>query len=1065
MNRNPGRVSQRGFTLTEVMVATAIMIVIFVAILMLYDNANKIFKTSNESADMQQNLRVAYDRLIADVRMAGFDYKRGGPMMPGQTAAAWAPARDYAAGTIVTPTTPNGHTYRATTSGTSSNSEPAWPVVADATIVEFGATPPITWQENGAAVYEQPDEQIEFAGETAITMRSNYDYSAGQAGDVDHGREPALELASDGHFPLVTTGNDEIVTYALVSNRAAAGVAPNNQSIEMYLDINSGGSPTRTAHPGGDPERLVRITGVDLTNDNPPYTLYRFTFDNQGTVQRTPLADNIRSLNFFYFADSAGQVALRDADGDLAPNIGGGGQYNPTVAGSWNAPERLVRSRIRSIRVRLIGMSPAADRAFNDDSVETGMYNSTDSAGVPEFVADTVTPHNRRVAADTVVSPRNLGMTGLPQNFLTPPPAPTITSVCSGYCAVTVINWNPNTTNPNASYVVLWDTDENGSFSNALDAGTSNTFAVDLTQHNVSGSFYFKVRADNAGGSATSESFGPVSARNDTTPNLATNIAATGGATPALPGVVRLTWTAPVTNAGGTVSCTTGSPSVSTYLREIKGFRIYRSTNPNVPIVPANLQVDENTSGVDAPNTDGYGNYTWEDRNVSCGNDYYYRVITVEWCAADPAYNTSNNASSAVSDASPSTASNGIAGRPGSSGTPAVAVNLQTAPPAPAEPPLGMIPSTCDNATNNCAVSIRWSKVTIDTANNPIAIDEYELERTQYLLGVPVGPAVTIPISGALALPDSYVTHIDNVPEHDPVSFANYSYQYRVRAVQDFPCPSGVFGDVAHFPPPCTFTGSVVVQTGASSGDGLTPASSWVMAAGDSIQVVPPAGTTLTSTTMRVIDGSGNLISTETSLFSPAPFGWDSQTPGEVYMVTLTMTNDATPPCTEQLVRYIQQEPLPACAVTTFSEQNSILLNTATTYQLKLDLINEGAEAMNLTALRFNWTQPNRIQWQNVKFPSTATATVVGPGTTSGDYTVILSPRPGQLSPSDVTVNASGTRSILLNMARTNGNPANITPAVINSICVQYTLVSQPGFTFSCQIKPDADAANPTSCN
>lgn len=1066
MNPRPDRVRERGFTLTEVMVATAIMIIVFVGILMLYDNANRVFRTSNESADMQQNLRVAYDRVIADVRMAGFDYKRGGPLLPGQTPAAWAPSRTYSAGTIVTPTTPNGHTYRAMNDGTSGNMEPSpWPVTTGGTVVETGATPQITWQENGNAVYEQPDEQIEYAGSTALTIRANFDYSAGQPGDVDHGREPALETASGGHFPVITTGNDEIVTYALVSNRAAAGTAPNNQSIQMYIDINSGGSPTRTAHPGGNAERLVTITGVDLTNNNPPYTLYRFTFDGTGTVQRTPLADNIRSLNFFYYADASGRVPLRDAAGALAPNVGGGGQYDPADPATWTAAERLVRSRIRGIRVRLIGMNPVADSNFADDSVETGVFSATDSAGFPVFASDTVALRNRRVAADTLVAPRNLGMSGMPQSFLQPPPAPTITSVCYGYCAITVVNWTPNTNTPNASYVVLWDTDAAGSFSNALDAGTSNTFAVDLTSQDVSGEFYFKVRATNQGGSAESAVFGPVSAQNATVPNLATNVAATGGANPALPGVVKLSWTAPVTNASGSVSCTTGSPSVSNYIREIKGFRIYRSTNANVPINPANLQVDENTSGTDAPTTDGYGNYVWEDRNVSCGNDYYYRVIAVEWCAADGDYNTSGNANSAVSGPSPATSSDGVRGRPGSSGTPAIPVNLQTAPPAPATPPLGMDPSVCDSATNNCAVSIRWSKVTTDTDNAPIAIDEYELERTQYVLGTQVGSPVTIPVTGALAMPGSYVTFTDNVPEHDTTTFVNYTYRYRVRAVQTNPCPSGAFSSYAEFPPPCTFTGSVVVQTGASTGDGLTPASAWVMAAGDTIQVVPPEGTTFTNTNMRIVDGNGGIVFEQDTAVSPAYFPWDNQTPGEVYTVTFTMTNNATPPCTEQIVRYIQQEPLPACALTTFAEQNSILANTATEYQLKLDLINEGAEAMTLTALTFNWTRPERITWQNVKFPSTASATVVGPGTTSGDYSVNLNPLPTQLTASDVTVNGNGVRSLLLNMARTSGNPANITPAVINSICVHYRLASQPGFTFSCQIKPDAAEGNPESCN
>jgi len=170
MSSMVNRSRQRGFSLAEVMVATAILVVILVGILTLYDRANKVFKSGNEAAELQQNVRIAYDRMIADIRMAGFDYKRGGPLMPSQTAAAWASARTYSAGTLVTPTPPNGHTYRATNAGTSGASQPSWPTAVGATVIESGATPPITWQENGGAVYEQPDEQIEYAGATASRL-------------------------------------------------------------------------------------------------------------------------------------------------------------------------------------------------------------------------------------------------------------------------------------------------------------------------------------------------------------------------------------------------------------------------------------------------------------------------------------------------------------------------------------------------------------------------------------------------------------------------------------------------------------------------------------------------------------------------------------------------------------------------------------------------------------------------------------------------------------------------------------------------------------------------------
>jgi hypothetical protein len=1070
MNRKHTYQSQRGYSLAEVMVAVAVTVIIFVGILMLYDRANETFKKSNESADMQQSVRIAYDRVLADVRMAGFDYKRGGPMLPGQTAAPWTAARGYSSGTIVQPTTPNGHTYRALNDGTSGPTEPnPWPTTTADTVIETTATPPITWQENGGAVYEQPDEQIEYAGATAITIRGNFDYSAKQTGDTDFGRESSLETAN---FPVVTTNNDEIVTYALVSNRAPSGTAPNNQSVTMYVDMNTGTVNTTTnkyrmAHPGGRAETLKTISGVDLTNNNPPYTLYRFTFNATGEVQRIALADNIRSLNFFYYTDASGQVPLRDAAGALAPSVGGGGQYDPSVAGSWNAAERLVRSRIRGVRVRLIGMNSQPDPKYVDTSAETGSLASTSTAGVPVFGADTIASNYRRVVADTMVAPRNLGLTGMPQTFLQPPPAPSIQSVCTGYCGIAVVNWNPNTTNPNASYVVLWDYTATGSFSNAFDAGTSNTFAVDLTDADLTQNFYFKVRASNQGGSAESAVYGPVVAKNTTQPNVPqTIIASGGGVTAALPSKIRLTWTAPVTVAQGSVSCApSGTPAVTNFLREIKGFRIYRSTSSSVPLNSTTLRVDENTSGTDAPTTDGYGNFTWDDPYVSCGVDYYYRIEAVEWCAANADYNSPSVVARAISDAAPTS---GVRGRVGSTGTPAAPVNLLTSPLAPDVPPPGLLNSVCDSVTNICTIRMSWSKVTTDTTGAPINIEQYELERTQYLNGTATGPSTYTTIS-APATTVSTLVYTDTAPQHDS-SFLNYTYGYRVRAVQTSPCLSGAFSTLALFPPPCSFSGSIYILTGVSVGDGLTPATAWVMNAGDTIEVRPPTGTTFAYTTMRLTDTAGTLITTYSSSTSPSLFTWANLDPGIIYIATFTMTSTAFPPCTEQVVRYIQQEPLAACAIRTYATQSSIVANTATDLQLKVDLINGASEALNLTAVKFNWTQPNRILWNSVKFPSTATATVTGPGATSGDYTVTLSPRPAQLTASDVQIPSLGTRSLLLNMSRCtgggcSGSTGDVDPTILNSICVQYTIASQPGYSFSCRIKPDLSSANPTTCN
>ena len=52
--------------------------IIMAIALLIYDRSNKIFKTSVESADMQQNTRAAFDRMVSEIRMMGFDYDRDG---------------------------------------------------------------------------------------------------------------------------------------------------------------------------------------------------------------------------------------------------------------------------------------------------------------------------------------------------------------------------------------------------------------------------------------------------------------------------------------------------------------------------------------------------------------------------------------------------------------------------------------------------------------------------------------------------------------------------------------------------------------------------------------------------------------------------------------------------------------------------------------------------------------------------------------------------------------------------------------------------------------------------
>ena len=165
--------NERGYTLMEIMVAVAIFAVIIMAALLLYDRSNQVFKQSVESSDMQQSTRVAFDKLAADLRMAGFDYDRDGTPF-GALASTWKGTTAYTTGMLVQPSNPNGHTYVCIAGGTSAAAEPSWPTGDKEVVLEKTGT--VQWQEHGDLQYQQPDEQIEYAGRSAVVIRANFNY-------------------------------------------------------------------------------------------------------------------------------------------------------------------------------------------------------------------------------------------------------------------------------------------------------------------------------------------------------------------------------------------------------------------------------------------------------------------------------------------------------------------------------------------------------------------------------------------------------------------------------------------------------------------------------------------------------------------------------------------------------------------------------------------------------------------------------------------------------------------------------------------------------------------------
>ncbi|MGH7371156.1 MAG: PilW family protein [Candidatus Methylomirabilales bacterium] len=81
------RRSEAGFSLAEVLTATAISGVVLLALYLLYDLNQVTFVKGEQQADLQQNARIAVDRIVRELRLAGGE-RQTPPVIPASCATA-----------------------------------------------------------------------------------------------------------------------------------------------------------------------------------------------------------------------------------------------------------------------------------------------------------------------------------------------------------------------------------------------------------------------------------------------------------------------------------------------------------------------------------------------------------------------------------------------------------------------------------------------------------------------------------------------------------------------------------------------------------------------------------------------------------------------------------------------------------------------------------------------------------------------------------------------------------------------------------------------------------------
>lgn len=1106
MIRNGNRQrSQRGFTLAEILVTTAIFAVIMIAALAVYDKSNRTFKSSTEAADLQQATRIAFDKLVSDLRIAGFDYNRGG--VPNLVnAPAWAASTNYPVNSQVD--AGNGLLYTCTQSGISGGAPPPWGTTLGSITVDGT----VKWRtDSNGAQYEQQDEQLEYIGQTAIAIRANFDYYSDSANadglenyDVSKSKgnsekinyTPMDPTTNTPIFPYVTTGNDEIVIYALRS----ADATKNTSKISFWADV----TIPRSAYPPKGAEKMVTITGIDTTNDNPPYSLVRMTVNDadQATwtidaAKATPIAENIRSLQFYYYKDFQGSQILSDAtntnfdtgynaDGstfstkDKTKNcggnpcytgaIGGDGQWDATnVGGTARYDNRTWRGQVSSIRVEVVGMGAAPEPGYNNAN-ET----ITSIKGYKQY------------KLSSLVVPRNLGLTGFPEPSYAVPAPPTITGACVGHCDAPVLFWSPPV-GGGPVYQYQIESDINANFATASTviigdpSATSAILSDDGTDPSVT--HYYRMYAVNDNGrSIASDPPFSVKPLNTTQPNPISNLAVTTDQA----NQITLTWQAPAKNVSGkdTLSCTAGltAPSASDIpSAELLKYKIWRGTSPSFDPTNNEGVLVLDTTDESQPGGAAGATLTWIDTGAvlagrkkpnsrsapAACTPYYYRIQAVDRCILNNSYNKSGNAKDSGSTLFPT-------------GTITISGQAQNAaaPAAPANLAVDLANSACPfNAGTNCKIILTWNKVLADTAGNAVGIDVYRITRQRKKIMDPTfaaDPTFTPQdVSGFSATGGSTASWTDTPTYKDASDGQPWYYRYTVAAKI---CTTySAESNTADYPTLCTTNAIIVApkanNVGTATGD--SPASAWLFDYLDSIDVTNSGPNPITSVKFDVKTYPGGALFSTQTISTPGPYSlvWPNNgTDLQIYEVDITVK---TAICTETRIKYVQDAKAANCALqlTATSSVSSSTSGSTTTSVVTYTIKNTGSEDIILNrtvaAPPLNaFTGTIDVTWKDPDGQhADMTFTSINYSSTADNFSTATSPTSRSIPTALTKITAGGSQTITLQFQYRKQDP-NLAATPATKICIGYQLNSEANVTKHCNVVGQAGTtANPTSCD
>jgi prepilin-type N-terminal cleavage/methylation domain-containing protein len=660
------------------------------------------------------------------------------------------------------------------------------------------------------------DEQIEGAWDAAVFVR----------GDFDNSRETPLESTT---FPIVTTGNDEIVGYVL---RKPGGDANNNVSLSVKMDVTPATGRDAILNGTtitGEETVTVKAAAAALTDEtDPPYQLTRVTFDAAGAPKYEVVAEDVFRLSFTYL-DSTGAAAI-------------------TTFGGADA-QRAERATVRQVDVNLIGMSSRHDPGYTDAAVYTPAEGTS-------------TKDRRKLSLTEHIVPPNLGLVGkrhssLPSIAIAPPAS---IMVCTGHCQYFGISWPASTTAGVTQYEVVVNA--------AAGVNPLTDPAIVDETHTVSGlafdyhqlypgarAYSFKVAAIAGPDKSAYTSSVSATATNDaaSVPSAPSGVIAAQNSTGENATLVN--WTAVTTNTGPitAATCTSSAGGSSVPASpwnitpiDLSYYKVYRVRSDGVttgsftagPLNRVDNQVagtlvNVTPSGAYSAGGDSRGAFV--DHTAAPCSAYFYRVQAFDYCdvgsTSSPAMGTAFSY-----DVQPTTI---VPDVPGGTAGASTAVTGSTT-----------------SSGGNYNVVISWPAVTQTSTGVPAATAHYKVDRYRK-----VDPAATYSLDAQL---DAYeaTTYSDAVPT--TVSGSPATYQYYVRALYDCASPRSST-QAGPYTATCTPSGSMIIGSPASGGDYARP---------DVTAVTPTLVTTgsgWTSATVTITGPSPSAATVYTRTISGAP--------------------------------------------------------------------------------------------------------------------------------------------------------------------------------------------------